>query len=174
MIKITELSHKIVLEKAKINLAVDMTIGRGNDTLFLAKNAEAVIGFDIQPEAITLTTELLNNHNITNVKLINDTHENILQYITNLVDVVIYNLGYLPNGNKDIKTEKESTIKSLESLLTILNNNGLIVIVLYHHNQEEINAILEFVSNMPDSYDVLKYQVLNKGNCPFIISIEKR
>ncbi|MDT8336842.1 MAG: class I SAM-dependent methyltransferase [Candidatus Izemoplasmatales bacterium] len=174
MIKITELSHKIISEKSNIKLAVDMTVGRGNDTLFLAKNAETVIGFDIQPESIVLTNNLLHSQNISNVKLINDSHENILEYIKDPVDVAIYNLGYLPKGNKEIKTEKNSTIKSLKSLLSILSIHGLVVIVIYPHNQDEINAILDLVSELKDYFDVMKYQVLNKENCPFIISIEKR
>ncbi|MBN2300482.1 MAG: rRNA methyltransferase, partial [Acholeplasmataceae bacterium] len=89
-------------------------------------------------------------------------------------DVAIYNLGYLPKGNKDIKTEKTSTINSLKSLISILNTSGLIVIVIYPHNTEEIIAVEDFVSKLPNSYDSMKYQVLNKQNCPFIISIEKR
>lgn len=174
MINVTELSHKIIQQHKSINLAVDMTIGRGNDTLFLAKNAKNVIGFDIQQEAIDLTNELLSNNAVTNVKLINDSHENILKYVTDPVDVAIYNLGYLPKGNKDIKTEKTSTINSLKSLISILNTPGLIVIVVYPHNPGEIKAVEDFVSNLSNSFDSLKYQVLNKQNCPFIISIEKR
>jgi methylase of polypeptide subunit release factors len=174
MIKITELAHKIILEKSECDVAVDMTVGRGFDTLFLAENFKKVYGFDIQKEAIDSTEDLLKEHNINNVSLILDNHENILEHIKEKIDLGIYNLGYLPQSNKLIKTDSSSTINSLSSLLSLLNNQGIIIIVLYPHNLEEILAVESFTSSLNEDYDVLQYKVLNKRNCPFIISIKKR
>lgn len=174
MIKITELAHKLILEKKDISIAVDMTVGRGMDTLFLAKNANKVYGFDIQQQAIEITQKLLNDNQINNVELIKDNHENIKEYVTEKVDVAIYNLGYLPQGDKDIKTESSSTINSLKSVLEILNFDGLIIIVLYSHNLEEITEVFNYTANLSSDYDVLEIKVLNRTTSPFIISIKKR
>lgn len=173
MVKITELSHKLILEAEQTNLAVDMTSGRGNDTLFLAKRFKKVISFDIQQEAIDATTAILKTNNIDNVTLIRDSHANLISYVKEKVDLAIYNLGYLPSGNKDVKTESSSTIASLTSALEILNSNGLIIIVLYPHNPEETNAVIDFTVKLSSDYDCLEYKVLNRSNCPFIISIKK-
>ena len=174
MIKITELAHKLISEKKDILVAVDMTVGRGNDTYFLAGIAKKVYGFDIQPVAIDIALKLINNEMLSNVELIKDNHENIKNYVFEKVDVAIYNLGYLPQGDKSIKTETSSTINSLKSLLEILNSEGLVVIVLYSHNIEEIDSVENFTKNLSSDYDVLQYKVLNRTNSPYIISIKKR
>jgi 16S rRNA C1402 N4-methylase RsmH len=174
MIKITELAHKLILEKKDISVAVDMTVGKGNDTHFLAKIAKKVYGFDIQPVAIDIALKLIKDELFNNVELIKDNHENIKNHVFEKVDVAIYNLGYLPQGDKLIKTETSSTINSLKSLLEILNSEGLVVIVLYSHNTEEITAVEDYTKNLSSDYDVLQYKILNRTNSPYIISIKKR
>ena len=173
MIKITELSHKLIKEIKLANLAVDMTAGRGSDTLFLAGKFEKVIAFDIQDEAISETKSLLESHDIKNVTLIKDSHSNINDYLNENVDCAIYNLGYLPNGNKRLKTEVSTTIASLEAVIKLLNLNGLIVIVLYPHNSEEIDAVLDLTSKLSTDFDCMEYRVINRSNSPFIITINK-
>ncbi len=173
MVKITELAHKIILEQMNINTAVDMTCGRGNDTLFLAKISNQVFAFDIQNEAIQSTKYLLDENQITNVTLIQDNHLNIKSYINEKVDVFIYNLGYLPLGNKTIKTEASTTILSLKAALDLLNNQGLILIVMYSHNQDEIDQVMDFTKRLNADYDCINYKVVNKEFCPQIVTIKK-
>ena len=173
MIKITELSHELIRKKEKINISIDMTCGRGNDTLFLSKVSNFVYSFDIQKEAIEETKKLLAEFNITNVKLIEDDHQFVLNYVKENIDLAIYNLGYLPSSDKLIKTNSTSTLSSLKSLISILNNEGLILIVLYPHNPEEISVIRDFSSSLSSDFDVLEYKILNKKNSPFIIEIKK-
>lgn len=173
MVKITELAHKLILDKEFIKTTVDMTCGRGNDTLFLAKISEKVFAFDIQKEAIDSTRKILEENEIKNVTLINDDHKNISSYIKEPIDVFLYNLGYLPQGNKTIKTEAKSTIASLKEALLLLNHQGLILLVMYSHNQEEIELIMELVKTLSIDYDCINYRVLNRENCPQIVTIKK-
>ena len=56
---------------------IDMTIGNGNDTLFLARIAKHVYGFDIQKEAIEITQQKLKKESLSNVTLFCDSHANI-------------------------------------------------------------------------------------------------
>ena len=173
MIKITELSHKLIKEIPLANLAVDMTAGRGNDTLFLAEKFDRVLAFDIQEEAISETKSLLESHKIKNATLIKDSHSNINNYLNDNIDCAIYNLGYLPSGNKEIKTEATSTIESLKAVIKLLELNGLIIIVLYPHNAEEIERVLDLASKLPTDFDCMEYKVINRCNSPFIITIKR-
>ena len=61
------------------DVVVDMTLGNGNDTYFLAKKAKYVYGFDIQKEAISNSKKRCQNLN--NISYILDNHLNFDQYI---------------------------------------------------------------------------------------------
>lgn len=54
-----------------------MTVGNGNDTLFLANISKKVFGFDIQGVAIENTKKLLRENNVYNYELFNISHEKI-------------------------------------------------------------------------------------------------
>jgi tRNA/tmRNA/rRNA uracil-C5-methylase (TrmA/RlmC/RlmD family) len=56
MIKVVEFAHQwILLSMSQATLGIDMTVGRGNDTLFLSRLDKHVVGLDIQEEAIAST-----------------------------------------------------------------------------------------------------------------------
>lgn len=174
MINITKLSHELLAEVKESNIAIDMTCGNGLDTLFLAKQASSVLAFDIQDLAILNTNKLLKDNQINNVKIIKDSHDLFDKYINQKVDQVIYNLGYLPNGDKEIKTKAKTVVASLEKVIDYLNVSGIIVIVIYLHELEESKSIESYVSKLGTKYDVMKYEVLNKTNSPYIIKIQKK
>ena len=102
------------------SIVIDATCGNGNDTLFLAEQVPngKVFGFDIQ-KAIEHTKEKIAS--FKHVTLIHDGHENILNDISSdvigNVDAAIFNLGYLPKGDKTIVTKPETTIQAIESIL---------------------------------------------------------
>ena len=48
----------------------------------------------------------------------------------------IFNLGYLPGGDKTIVTKPETTISAIEQLFTIMAPEGIIVLVIYHGHPE--------------------------------------
>lgn len=156
---------------------VDMTLGNGNDTLFLAQNCRFVYGFDIQQEAIVNSRRLLEDNNLLDkCQLILDSHENIDKYVKEEVDVFVYNLGYLPNGNCDITTNYVSTINSLQKALLLLKRNGLIIINIYYGHPSgliEREQLINYVSNLDNKYHVGYYQKLNQTNAPEIVVIEK-
>lgn len=157
------------------DITVDMTVGRGNDTLFLSKISKEVIGFDIQQAAILETRKRLDESHITNVKLIQDSHHFIRKYITTEIGAIIYNLGYLPHGDKEILTQGESTIESLVQGLPLLKVGGRCVITVYQkHPGNEAELVQHFTSNLSSKeYDVTKWSILNKELAPYIIVIDK-
>lgn len=164
------------------SIVIDCTVGNGNDTLILAElvgNTGVVYGFDIQNVAIKNTTQLLKDNKLYNrVNLIEDTHENIDLYVHENVDFIVYNLGYLPKGDKKIKTNKESTLESLKKSLCILNSNGLIAITVYVGHDggiEEQDGIEEFLKGLNQKcFNVLKFDFINQiNNPPVLYCVEK-
>lgn len=169
------------------DMVVDATVGNGHDTVFLAKligENGYVFGFDVQKEAINHTYERLCAENLVQrVTLFQEGHEKasiaLPKDVHGKLKGVIFNLGYLPKGNKNIITKAETTISALEQFINIMATGGLIVLVVYHGHQggkEEKEHILQYVSNLNQKkFHVLKYSFLNQINYPpFVIAIEKR
>lgn len=173
MINIAKLSHDILNKHPNPRIAVDMTCGLGRDTLFLADIAQKVYAFDIQEAALMETAKLLSRTQKEKVRLIHASHHLFADYIDELIDLAIYNLGYLPGGQKDILTDAKTVLCSLKRLLERLNNGGLVVMVIYLHDSSESDILETYTRGLDARYDVMRYQVLNKTNCPLIISIQK-
>lgn len=159
-------------------IAVDSTVGRGNDTLKLLKAVGRdgfVYGFDVQEEAISSAEKNLKD--FKNYKLFLDSHENIDKI--EKFDLVIYNLGFLPGSDKKITTLKDSTIISLKKAKEKINDGGIIIVVSYlgHENSfEEREGVDEFIKNLDQKkFKVEKREFYNqKHNPPIVYLIEKK
>lgn len=129
--------HKTVRAVVKQgDLGIDATIGNGYDTEFLVKLGVKVIGFDIQHEAIVKTEKRLKDGgNWKNVILYNIGHERMLEFIakdwTEQVQIVMFNLGYLPGGDKRYITRPETTLKALVSAYSLLKEGGYMSVMVY-------------------------------------------
>ena len=180
---------RTLLEKAikPGDVAVDATLGNGHDTLFLANlvgSDGTVYGFDIQADALAASRVRLAEHGLlNNVTLFHRGHEHIVESIP-LVDHgkitgAIFNLGYLPGGDKAIVTRSSTTISAIEQLLSIMAPEGVIVLVIYHGHPQgavERDDLLRYAEALNQNIvHVLQYRFINqKNNPPFIIAIEKR
>ncbi|MFB9756964.1 class I SAM-dependent methyltransferase [Ectobacillus funiculus] len=167
--------------------AVDATIGNGHDTAFLAQlvgEAGKVFGFDIQEQAILNTQARLTEQNLlSRAILFHESHGRLLEMLPadakGNVTGAVFNLGYLPGGDKSIVTKPNSTIDAIEQLLQIMAPEGIIVLVIYHGHEEgqaERDVVVEFAMNLDQQMvHVLRYEFINQSNHPpFIIAIEKR
>ena len=136
--------------------AIDATCGNGHDTLALAQmGAGKIYAFDIQETAIRNTELLLAEENIPldNVHLILDSHAHMCDHIKEKVQVIVFNLGYLPAADKSIVTNAESTIKAVSEAMKLLKKDGLICISMYSGHpggQEEKQALLDFAESLDD------------------------
>ncbi|MGX6978474.1 class I SAM-dependent methyltransferase [Vagococcus elongatus] len=164
---------------------VDATVGNGYDTLFLAKlvgKQGKVIGFDIQPQAIEITKQkLLEQHLSCQTRLYLKGHEKIQDVLTNeeRIKGAVFNLGYLPKGDKQIITQGKTTITALSTLMDHLEKGGRIVMVIYYGHpggEQEKETVLDFVKAIPqEEFNVLNYQFINQKNSPpILICIEKK
>lgn len=182
MKRIVEFAHDLLTRNIKEgDTVVDATCGNGYDTVFLAKltgSQGKIYACDIQLEAIESTR----NHakDFDNITYIHDNHAQVTSYIDEeKIDGAIFNLGYLPKSNKDIITLGHSTIKSIDSMLELLNPKKLIVIVIYHGHEggkDEKNQVLNYVEQLNHKkYSVIRYSFINQhNNPPFVVAIEKR
>lgn len=178
MDKVLRHSHRVLEEVlTSQDIAIDMTMGAGNDTLVLAKLAKKVYAFDIQKEAFEKAKENLKEFN--NIEYILDSHDNVLNYVKENVKAVIFNLGYFPGGDKTITTKADTTLLAIEKVLSILDKKGVCAICLYPGHKEgkvESEKVLEYVKGLNQKeFEVLKYEFINQINePPFLIAIEKR
>jgi tRNA1(Val) A37 N6-methylase TrmN6 len=162
------------------SICIDFTMGNGNDTLFLAKHAVngMVYAFDIQPQALEQTKSRIEPQYRDRVMLILDSHSNFTQYVKTPYDVGIFNLGYLPGGDKTITTQTQTTLSAVNQAVYCLSESGILIIVLYPGHpagKEESIMVEQFCSALDASqYDVTKYQFLNKKDPPYLIAIEHR
>jgi len=145
-----KLAHNLLLTSKNKDVAVDATLGNGYDSLFLVNHYKDVYSFDIQELALRRSNEKLKYYD--NIHLYNDSYANIDKYVKG-IDALIYNLGFLPGSNHNIKTNGKDTIKSLSSALPLLNKGGKCIIVSYliHDNKEEYNLIKEYLENINKS-----------------------
>ncbi len=157
------------------DIVVDATCGNGNDTLSLSRLAKKVFAFDIQKEAIENTRKLFISNNVNNVTLINSSHEfmdKLLNDYKNKISLVLFNLGYLPNGNKDITTKANTTLNAIKSSFKLLNKKGIILVVCYPHEEgkKESKEIINYLGTNKINYKI--YKNTDNINAPFLIEIK--
>ena len=101
-----------------------------------------------------------------------------IKYIKENIDFAIYNLGYLPKGDKYITTNAKDVEESLKKLLEKLNSKGAIFITFYiGHSAGQIESleISKFLQNLNQKeYTILKCTFENqKNNPPYVVMIQK-
>ena len=159
-----DLVHDTIKKYVKTgSICIDATMGRGYDTAYLASlvgETGKVIAFDIQQSALDSTSSLLKEKGYKNVELILDSHANMAKYANDeSIDCIVFNLGYLPNGDHTIYTHADSTIEAITSGLKLLKKGALMCVSIYYGGDsgyEEKDALLPFLKNLDDE----KYQVI--------------
>jgi len=162
---------------SETDTVIDATAGNGHDTVFLAGIARHVHSFDIQASAIESTRLKLEEAVLANATLHHTGHENISHLIQEEIGAAVFNLGYLPGGDESITTHGPTTWSAVQSILKLLKRHGLIVLVIYHGHPSgkvERHFIEEQVETLDSrTYQVLKYQFMNRPTSPYILCIEK-
>lgn len=152
---LTEICHKKIYEwvsNKKNIFSIDATCGNGNDTLFLSKISKTVFSFDIQNIAIDRSKKLLVDNNLqSNVLFFNESHSDLLKFIPNdKINIVMYNLGWLPKSDKSCVTKAETTLQSLTSLKKILAKENIVSVLSYRGHDggnDEFIAVENFLSD---------------------------
>ncbi len=138
---LTTRAHELVREHLSSgDIAIDATVGNGHDTLFLAQAVGPegkVYGFDIQQHALDSCYRRLLEHKADKqVSLYHAGHETLPIVIPatlhdGRIKAVMFNLGYLPGGDKQRTTQISTTLSALDSALRMLSKNGIITVLAY-------------------------------------------
>ena len=85
--------------------------------------------------------------------------------------LILFNLGYLPGGNKSITTNHKIVINVVKKGLNMLNNKGIILVVCYPHKEgkKESKTLLKYLDDNKITYKI--YKNTDNINAPFLIKI---
>lgn len=162
-----------------VPVAVDFTCGNGHDTVALADLADKVYAFDVQAEAIASTKSRLGE--APHVRVIHDSFVNFPHYITEPIDLAVFNLGYLPGSDKQVVTRAEDVILCLQSLVIQLSQPSRVVIVAYPGHPEgrrEVDALHHYLQSLDNTrFRTFSFVHLNGSNDPpqlFILETNAR
>ncbi len=151
------------------DIAIDATVGNGHDTLFLARavgEGGTVYGFDIQEAALDTAYRRLQAEGLAvRVSLYHAGHEAMAvvlpESVRTRVKAVMFNLGYLPGGDKHRTTGINTTLAALEQALSLLAPGGAVSVLAYPGHPggwEETEAVKAWAARLsPDRYAVSVY-----------------
>ncbi|TDQ40290.1 class I SAM-dependent methyltransferase [Aureibacillus halotolerans] len=162
---------------------IDMTAGNGHDTLKLASlvgDSGNVHAFDIQKNALDATKHRLAESGYS-AQLIHDSHHELLTHFTpealGTITAAVFNLGYLPGGDKTVITRSDSTRMALQ-LLTTYAKQALIIIVAYPGHEggkEEKENVMDFCASLPsEHWRSMHYGHVNQEKAPNVFTIFPR
>ena len=170
---ITEMSHHIIdTFVTKNSLCTDLTAGNGYDTLYLAQKAKYVYAFDIQPQAIDATKELVKDY--TNVTCILDSHTEVKSYIHEPLDFAIFNFGYLPKGDKSITTMTQTSLQAVFEVLDLLTTNGILCLCFYPGHEEGQKEMITIVNALQQHQLLLSHYHTLQEHSPELYLVSKR
>jgi 16S rRNA C1402 N4-methylase RsmH len=174
--------HFIMEHLREGDVAVDFTMGNGNDTLFLSKavgESGRVYAFDIQEDALTSTREhLVTNGAPENYTLICASHHRVKEFVTEPIKAGMFNLGYLPrSGRKAVTTMRETTMPAVQAAIELLAPDGVLIVAIYPGHEEgalEGEMLREYFSTL-SKYRICpsKFKILNSPTSPYFFLVEK-
>ncbi len=104
------------------------------------------------------------------VTLIEESHANLAHYVSEPIGLIVFNLGYLPGGDKERATQAETTLASLQAALDKLTVGGLLSVTMYWGHEAgktERAAVLRWAAALDRStYHCVHTDMCNQPNCP--------
>ena len=183
MINLLEIEKNFLIPHIKKGgVAVDFTMGNGHDTLWLSgavgENGK-VYAFDIQPQALESSRKLLESSGAApNYTLILDSHSNVLDYVHEKICIGMFNLGFLPGGDKSITTKRETTMGASRAAIELLDTDGALLIAVYPgHEEGTIEGELieqELMTLNRRELCASKFKIVNSPTSPFFFLVERR
>lgn len=183
MIDLLELQKEFILKHLKKgDVAADFTMGNGYDTEFLSKavgETGHVYAFDIQEQAVNSTREhLVSSGCPYNYTLIHDSHHNAEKYINGNIKAGMFNLGWLPGGDKSITTLRETTLPAIKSAISLLGPDSVLTVAVYPGHAEgdaEGKMVEEYLASLLRfKICATQIRILNSPTSPFFHVIETK
>ena len=144
------------------DVVIDATSGNGHDTLTLAEavgDLGQVIALDIQQSALESAGVLLHANAKENVTFVQGNFRNLAELTTCLLhdrkpSAIVFNLGYLPGGDKSVTTVREDSVEAVKQALELVAVDGVVTVVLYcghEAGKAEKKAVLDMAAELPAS-----------------------
>ncbi len=161
--------------------AIDATCGNGRDTQKIAQIIsphDGIIAIDVQEKAIASTSSLLAHLQSPKIHFFQQCHSSFpIEANNHPIKLIVYNLGYLPGGDKTRTTKVETTLCSVQQGLALLQPGGLISITCYPGHQEgarEEIALFEFVYQLNSGiWSVSHHTWINRKQSPTLFLLQK-
>ena len=180
MIRLTQVVHERLTDHLSAgDIAIDATAGNGHDTQLLASLVGPegrVFAFDIQHEAIATTGQRVEESGFRNVELFPESHANLVEIIPRQhhgeIAAVVFNLGYLPGGDKRVTTLVDSTARAVHGSLKMVKPGGLISLLCYvgHPGGDRESAGIDDILNQlnDDEWQVETIRVPDAESAPHL------
>ena len=182
-VELTELHKQFILRHlGEGDVAVDFTMGNGNDTLFLSRTVGEqgrVYAFDIQEEALISTRAHLEaNGAPENYTLICASHHRVKEFVDTPIKAGMFNLGYLPrSGKKAVTTMRETTLPAVQAALELLAPDGVLIVAIYPGHEEgalEGEMLREYFATLSKyRFCPSEFRILNSPTSPYFFLVEK-
>ncbi len=169
------------------DVVIDATVGNGHDTLFLAQcigEHGTVYGFDIQEAALDEAYRRLMEAGLASrASLYHAGHEAMAmvlpESIRGRVKAVMFNLGYLPGGDKQRTTQIATTLTALEQAREMLAPGGTISLLAYTGHpggREEAEAVKAWATSLSPDYYALSVVIPEgvSGSAPEWVLVSRR
>lgn len=183
MINLLEIEKNFLIPHIKKGgVAVDFTMGNGHDTLWLSEamgENGKVYAFDIQPQALESSRRLLEAENAPkNYTLILDSHSNVKDYVSEKICIGMFNLGFLPGGDKSITTKRETTMVAIRAAIELLDDDGALLIAVYPGHAEGTieGELIEEELSLLNRKELCasKFKIVNSPTSPFFFVVERK
>lgn len=185
-----ELAHRYWQECIRLgDSAIDATCGNGHDTLELCRlilkaETSQVYAYDIQEQALATTRkqleENLSSLQLERVQLIKGCHSDfskISHETSSPIRLVVYNLGYLPGGDKSQTTLVDTTLLSIQNACKLVSPGGLISITCYPGHTAgavEEEAVCRFAEKLPRvNWSCCHHRWINRQRSPSLFLLQK-
>ncbi len=133
-------------------VVVDATLGNGHDALKIKRLCPDITlhGFDVQATALERARERLEAAGFfSNCHFHLMGHEKMASLLTDPVDAVVFNLGYLPGNKEGRRTQAKTTLAALASAIALTRPGGVILVMVYPGHPEgrvEKEALIAYLS----------------------------
>lgn len=169
------------------DFVIDATCGNGHDTLYLASlvldvsRKGCVVALDTQKQAIENTRIHLKSNfseDLEGIEFYHQCHSSFPPHLgKESIALIVYNLGYLPGGDKKHTTFSSTTLLSLMAAMPLISPGGAISITCYPGHEAgkpEEEIALDFAASLdPAKWSSCHHRWLNRKNGPSLILIQK-